>query len=83
MGARKLVLDCSSVPRGGLEQVDALAGLCVRLRRRRCGLQLTGVPDELRELIELCGLDAVLGVEPRGQAEEREVALGLEEEGQL
>lgn len=41
-------------------EVDALARLALRLRR--CGYQLTllGPSDELRELIDLCGLSGAL-----------------------
>jgi anti-anti-sigma regulatory factor len=63
--------------------VDALARLALAARRRGCQLRLRGLPRELRELIELAGLTAVLGLEPRREAEEREERLGVEEEGEL
>jgi anti-anti-sigma regulatory factor len=66
-----------------LATVDALARLQLAARRRGCELRLRGLPRELRELIELAGLTAVLGVEPRREAEEREERLGVEEEGEL
>jgi anti-anti-sigma regulatory factor len=58
--------------------VDALARLQLSARRLGRRLRLREVPLELRELIELAGLSRVLGVEPVGQAEEREVALDVE-----
>jgi hypothetical protein len=66
-----------------LGTVDALARL--RLAARRSGLELRfgRVPDELRELITFVGLAEALGLEPRGQAEEREERLGVEEEREL
>jgi hypothetical protein len=63
-----------------LGTVESLARL--QLAARRCGVEvrLAHVPDELRELITFAGLAEVLGVEPRGQAEEREQRLGVQEE---
>jgi hypothetical protein len=58
--------------------VDALARLQLSARRLGRRLRLREAPLELRELIELAGLSRVLGVEPVGQAEEREVALDVE-----
>ena len=63
--------------------VDALARLQLAARRAGRRLRLRKAPDELVELITFCGLDEVLGVEPRRQTEEREERLGLEEEGDL
>ena len=66
-----------------LGTVDALARL--QLAARRCGLELrlAHVPDELRELITFVGLAEALGLEPRGEAEEREERVRVEEERQL
>ena len=66
-----------------LATVDALARLQLAARRRGLELRVRSAPGELRELIELAGLTAVLGVEPRREAEEREERLGVEEEGEL
>jgi hypothetical protein len=41
------------------------------------------IPVELHELITFVGLAEVLGLEPRGQAEEREEPVGVEEEREL
>jgi hypothetical protein len=66
-----------------LGTVESLARL--QLAARRCGLdlRLTRVPAELEELITFVGLAEALGLEPRGQAEEREEQFGVEEEGEL
>jgi len=66
-----------------LAVVDVLARL--QLAARRCGreLHVRDASPELLELIALAGLEDVLGVEPRRQAEEREEPLGVEEERQL
>ena len=66
-----------------LGTVESLARL--QLAARRCGLELrlTRVPAELEELITFVGLAEALGLELRGQAEEREQCLGVEEEGEL
>jgi hypothetical protein len=66
-----------------LGTVESLARL--QLAARRCGLEvrLVRVPTELEELITFAGLAEALGLEPRGQAEEREERLGVEEEREL
>ena len=66
-----------------LVTVDALARLQLAARRSGLELRLTRVPDELRELITFVGLAEVLGLEPRGEAEEREERVGVEEEREL
>lgn len=60
--------------------VDLLARL--HLISKRLGRQLRLVAPQpcLLELIGLMGLSEVLVVEPRGQPEEREEVLGIEEE---
>jgi hypothetical protein len=66
-----------------LGTVESLARL--QLAARRCGfeLRLTRVPRELEELIILVGLAEALGLEPRGQAEERKERVGVEEKREL
>ena len=68
-----------------LGTVHTLAMLQLAARRSgvRLRLRLTRVPRELEELIIFVGLAEVLGLEPRGQAEEREQCLGVEEERDL
>jgi anti-anti-sigma regulatory factor len=64
-----------------LELVDALARLQLVARRRGLRLWLRNVPPDLTELLQLCGLGEILGVETRRQPEHREVAGGVQEEG--
>ncbi len=63
--------------------VDALARLVLQARRLGLELRLVDAPRQLRELIVFAGLADGLGVEARWYPEEREEALGVEEEGQL
>jgi len=67
-----------------LAVVDTLARLALAERRRGRELRLDTVPDALRELLVLTGLDGVLlRVEPGRKPEEREDPVGVEEEGEL
>ena len=66
-----------------LRSVERLARLQLAARRNGLDLRLTRVPAELEELITFVGLAEALGLEPRGQPEEREERLSVEEEGQL
>ena len=66
-----------------LRSVERLARLQLTARRNGLDLRLTRVPAELEELITFAGLAEALGLEPRGQAEEREERLGVEEEREL
>ena len=82
--APTLRCDVAGLRHYDLETVGALARLALVVRRRGYELRLVGVPPRLAELIALAGLDgALLGVEMRRQPEEREEALGVEEERQL
>jgi anti-anti-sigma regulatory factor len=83
MEGRALVVDCAALREPDAELVEALAHLQLDLRRRRCELRLVNVGPRLLELIEFAGLARVLGVEPRGEAEEGEDAGGVEEERDL
>jgi ABC-type transporter Mla MlaB component len=53
----------------GLGLIDALMRLQLAARRHGCEVRLRDVPEELRELLELVGLDGVVGLEPRRQPE--------------
>ena len=66
-----------------LGTVDALARLQLAARRSGLELRLRHVSDELLELITFVGLAEALGLEPRGEAEEREQRVGVEEEREL
>ena len=77
------VLFDASALAADLASVDRLARLQLDARRRGHVLRLLGVSGELGALLALTGLAGVSGVEPRGQPEEREDALDVEEERQL
>jgi ABC-type transporter Mla MlaB component len=77
-----IALDASAVVPDAVS-IDTLARLQLTMRREGRRLELRGVSDELRDLIAFAGLSDVLGVEPRGQAEQREEGLGVEEEREL
>jgi hypothetical protein len=61
-----------------LASVDLLARLQLAAGRLGWSLQLRDASDELRELLAFVGLDEVLTLEPRREAEERE-QLGIQE----
>jgi hypothetical protein len=66
-----------------LELVDALARLQLVAARNGRSVVIAEPPQDLVDLIELCGLEDVLRVEVRRQAEQREERLGIEEEREL
>jgi ABC-type transporter Mla MlaB component len=79
---RPIVCDVSALaPDAGA--IDALARLQLHVRRHGLELRLSKVPSDLRELLALCGLGDVLGVEVVGQTEEREERGSVEEERHL
>ena len=77
-----LTCDLSGAP-ATAATVDLLARFALALRHEGARLRLSHVSTELVELIEFMGLSAVLGVEPRREAEERKQRVGLEEEREL
>src|SRR5919204_5222163 len=83
MGPRPLVCDLAGLDHVDAGTVDALARLQLAARRRGCELRLRRTPAELRCLLDFTGLAEVLGVEPGREAEEREDAVGVEEEREL
>jgi hypothetical protein len=83
MGRPALVVDCAFMVCPRLGHVDRLARLQLRARRRGYDLWLANASPGLVGLIRWCGLAAVLRVQAPGQAEEREQARGVEEEGEL
>ena len=83
MGRPAIVVDCAAIVCPRLEDVDQLARLWLSARRRGYSLWLANASPALLGLISLCGLAAVLRVQPVGQAEQREEARGVEEEREL
>jgi hypothetical protein len=83
MRRTRLVLDCGSLTHPTAETIDRLA--CLQLAARRSGgrLELEGAQPCLLELIDLCGLSEVLGLEVGRQSKQREDPCGVEEEGEL
>ncbi len=63
--------------------IERLARLALAARRLGFAIRLHGASEELAELLEFAGLSEVLGVEPRGQTEEGEERVGVQEERQL
>ncbi|HEX6475167.1 MAG TPA: STAS domain-containing protein [Candidatus Limnocylindria bacterium] len=78
-------IDCDMawLRRADLAVVDLVARLLLAARRGDCELRIVNPPDGLEELLALSGLDRLprLRVEVVRQAEEREEALGVQEEG--
>ena len=80
---RTVFLDCGPVHEPTATTIDQIARLKLEARRSSCELELINATPDLRELIRFCGLGGVLGLESRGQAEEREQPGCVEEEGEL
>ena len=74
-----LVCDASALE-ADVRSVDLLARTQLAAHRIGLHVRLRRVPEELRALLMFMGLAEALGVEPVGQAEQREDALGVEEE---
>jgi ABC-type transporter Mla MlaB component len=71
-----------------LVAIDALARLQLAARRMGCGVRLRDAPEELHGLIAFVGLDGVISsaelrLEARGQTEQGEEPLRVEEEREL
>src|SRR5438067_2489862 len=67
MWRRVLQIDCSALTTPDLADVERLARLRLELKRRGCGLRLTNVSPELRDLLAFAGLAGALGLEPLQQ----------------
>lgn len=80
---RSVCLDCASLDAPTAVTINLIARL--HLAMQRCGyeLELANPNPCLVELICFVGLAEVLGVEPKGQAEQREEPGGVEEEREL
>lgn len=80
-----IACDARSIVGPHIGTVDALARLVLAARRLGYRVRLEHAAPELVELVDLAGLCDVVGcsgsvVEAGGQAEQREVARGVEEE---
>jgi hypothetical protein len=80
---RPIVCDLSALGDPDAETIDLLARLQLAARRHGRTLRLLHASAALVDLIAFVGLDAVLRVEPRREAEEGEDPVGVEEESQL
>ena len=79
--AMVLVCDVGDVGRADLRVVEALARVRLTAARLGCAVRLRRASVELVELVALIGLRSELPVEVQGQAEKREEARGVQEEG--
>ena len=79
--ATVLVCDVGDVDRADLTVVEALARLRLTAARQGCTVQLRRASGALVELLAFIGLRGELPLEVQRQAEEREEARGVEEEG--
>jgi anti-anti-sigma regulatory factor len=79
-----IVCDVSALVHVDAGTVEILARL--QLSACRCGtrIRLRSASSELVELLDFMGMkDVFLGVEPRGETEEREDRVGVEDEREL
>jgi hypothetical protein len=83
MRPSRLVCDISALRDPDVGTVADLARLHVAARRLNLDVVLRNASDGLVELVAFVGLSDVLRVEARGQTEEREERLGVEEEREL
>jgi ABC-type transporter Mla MlaB component len=83
MATGTVILDCARIKDPDISAVDCIARALLRARRDGCDCRLRAAGDGLLELIELAGLDGLLGVEVRPQPEQRKEPCGVEEEGEL
>lgn len=75
-----VVCDVSALDDPHLGAVDLIARLQLTVKRLGGALELRGTNERLEELLALAGLREELCLEVVGEAEEREEALGVEEE---
>jgi ABC-type transporter Mla MlaB component len=81
-GADVGLCDVGALPADAVA-IDALARIQLAARRMGRRIVLRHVADDLRDLLRLVGLAGVLGIEPGGQAKQREQGVGVEEEREL
>jgi ABC-type transporter Mla MlaB component len=80
---RPIACDLSALGDADMETIHLLARLQLAARRQDRTLRLLHASPALKDLIAFAGLDSVLRVEPRREAEEGEDPVGVEEESQL
>ncbi len=80
---RPIVCHLGALSGADAEIIDLLARLQLAARRHDRTLRFLHASPALQDLIAFVGLEAVLRVEPRRQAEEGEDPVGVEEERQL
>jgi hypothetical protein len=78
-----LECDVAGVGNPDLRTVEALARVGLVATRMGSGIRLRSASVELLDLLAFCGLPLELVVEGEGEAEEREEARRVEEEGDL
>ena len=78
---RRLLCDAGALRDVDLGAVEALARVALTVRRRGGRMRLIGASVELLDLLAFCGLPRELGLETERDAEHREEALRVEEEG--
>ena len=77
-----LICDVSAIVDPDLGVVDRLARLKLAAQRAHRRLRVEGASRDLVDLLELVGVwEVLLTIEPGGKTEEREEAVGVEEEG--
>jgi hypothetical protein len=79
----RLVVECEGVEHPTMETLGEICRLKLDARRAGCELELKDAGPNLVELLNLAGLAALLLGEGERQAEEREEAGGVQEEGEL
>ena len=83
---RLIVCDVSAVTDPDMVTIDTLARLQLTARRSGTSIALTGVSEELKELLEFAGLGSIFprcppsAVEPIRQPEQGEEAGGIQKE---
>ena len=80
---RPIVCDLSALGDADVQVIDLLGRLELAARRHGRTLRLRNASPALLALIAFAGLDSVLRLEAGREAEEREDAVGVEEECQL
>ena len=83
MATGTVILDCARIKDPDMSAVDCIARLLLRAHREGCDCRLREASNELLQLIELAGLDGLLGVEVQRQPEQGKEPCSVEEEGEL